>query len=122
MTNDPVALVFQEDASALRASYAAARDNAVQDALAETQYTASAYAWGTDRAVKYRLRPTRDPKGYLEDAGLKAYEAQLSDKGPRCLEDRIKLVFEHAGQAPLLSARGPVLRSQRQRESRGPRR
>ena len=32
-------------------------------------------------------------------SGLKAYEAQLSDKGPRCLEDRIKLVFEHAGQA-----------------------
>ena len=51
MTNDPVALVFQEDASALHASYAAARDNAVQDALAETQYTASAYAWGTERAV-----------------------------------------------------------------------
>ena len=48
---------------------------------------------------KYRLRPNRAPKGYLEDAGLKAYEAQLSDQGPRCLEDRIKLVFEHAGQA-----------------------
>ena len=99
MTNDPVALVFQEDASALRSSYAAARDAAVQDALAETQYTASAFAWGTERAVKYRLRPDSEPRSYLSDDGLKAYETQLSEKGPRCLEDRIKLIFGHATQA-----------------------
>ena len=96
MTNDPVELVFQEDASALRDSYAAARDEAVQQVLNEVQYTASAFRWGETAAVKYRLRPIQDAVSALPDDHRERYEEILQSRGSRCLEEALSLVVETA--------------------------
>ena len=100
MTNDPVELVFQEDASALRDSYAASREQAVQQVFNEVQYSASAFRWGEHAAVKYRLRPTQDAADVLPDTHRERYESIIQARGTRCLEEALALVLD-AATAPL---------------------
>lgn len=98
MTNDPVELVFQDDASSLRDSYAASRDEPVFDALDETQFTASAFAWGYDRAVKYRLRPLQKAAHCVPDDHQEEYQRLGDERGPQFLETRITTVFQTTTQ------------------------
>lgn len=100
MTHDPVELVFQEDASALRDSYAASREQAVQQVFNEIQYTASAFRWGEQSAVKYRLRPIQDAASVLPESHRDHYDSIIQDRGSRCLEEALALVVD-AATSPL---------------------
>ena len=65
----------------------------------ETQYTASAFRWGENAAVKYRLRPIQDATEVLSDAYRTRYDEIIQERGSRCLEEALALVVGQATRA-----------------------